>query len=79
MATGRFPYLFTSLNTYATVDRFVSKDSNGLKSKAGEAACIGCATLTSSAVITTIECPKIMAQLNPTPGIAPPTWFSILR
>ena len=76
---GRFPYLFTSLNTYATIERFMPLGADGRKSRSGEAACIGGACLTSSAVITTVECPKVMAQLNQTPGSVTPTWFGILK
>jgi len=82
MALGRFPYLFTSLNTYATIERALASTRTppgGRKSRSSEAACIGGACLTSSAVITTIECPKVMAQLNQTPGTPSPTFYGILR
>lgn len=79
MAQGRFPYLFTNLNVYNATSRRLG--SLKMSTAAKEATSIASTTCVSAAVITAIECPKILAQLNPSAAASgsPPTVFSILR
>lgn len=77
MAQGRFPYLFTNLNVYNACSRRFGDEQSIRK----EATCIATSTVVGSAVITTIECPKIMAQLDTTGAFKakPPTVLGIAR
>ena len=78
MAQGRFPYLFTNLNTAAAATRVA--DANGIHGMRAQLFCIGCSTAVASIVITCIECPKIMTQLNGVkPGDKRPTIISVAR
>lgn len=70
-AYGRFPYLFVSLNSYAQTERAcLSLRSDGAsletrrKSMLEEGVCIASATAFGSAMMTAVECPKVMAQLD---------------
>lgn len=70
-AYGRFPYLCVSLNAYARTEALVEgcrRDGASIadrgKTAAEEAACIGMATALGSAMITMVECPKVLAQCS---------------
>lgn len=76
MAQGRFPYLFTNLNVYNATSRRVGRLK--MSTAAKEATSIASSTCVGAAVITAIECPKILAQLNPS-AAASPTVLSIVR
>ena len=77
-AQGRFPYLFTNLNTAAAANR--AADANGIRGIYAQLFCIGCSTAVASVVITGIECPKIMMQLDGVkPGEKRPTILSVAR
>lgn len=85
MAKGRFPYLFTNLNCYNGASKSIADSSwgrkaSGEKSLLGELFCISCSTVAGAAVITAIECPKILAQLDG-PGATgkAPTIASVVR
>jgi len=102
MAKGRFPYLFTNLNSYAQAEKVVlwrkrediDADHNRIldteeirlamrtKTLPEELFCIACSTIAASAVITAVECPKILSQLSKTaPGEKAKTFsaFGVLR
>ena len=78
MAQGRMPYLFTNLNTAAAARRYA--DAKGMSGVRAQLFCIGCSTTIASVVITCIECPKIMVQLDGVPpGASRPTILSVAR
>jgi len=60
---GRFPYLFVNFSTYAKTEAWVLQGEDRLKTLRETMTCIIASTLTSSSIITAIECPKIMDQM----------------
>jgi len=79
MAQGRFPYLFTNLNTNNIARRYA--ESRGMVDGVfKQLFCIGCSTAVASVVITCVECPKILVQLNGVAlGAQRPTILSVAR
>lgn len=65
--SGRAPYLFLNLGTYAQAENLLFSMTGGVrrqKTLKENIACITCSTTISSMVITAIECPKILDQVQ---------------